>query len=200
MNPLRDSPRQEMVDLLAAAGRERKLARGEILFHRGDTARAVFCVTRGRLRLDRHLADGRLVTVGLVSAPDLLAEAALFSDRYHCTATAETRCSISSVPTEEALRILEQDAAVARTLIRGLMGQVRELRARLELRNLRPASERLLRYLELQEDDDHAARDRPLAALAAELGLTPEALYRVVGRLEKEGRLTRRGRRLELVR
>lgn len=200
MSPLRESPRQAIVDSFAAAARERELARGEILFHRGDRARAVFCVTRGRLRLDRELADGRLVTVGLVSAPDLLAEAALFSDRYHCTATAETRCSISSVSTAEALRILEEDPAVATTLIRGLMSQVRELRARLELRNVRPAAERLLRYLELQREEERPTPDRPLVALASELGLTPEALYRVVGRLEKEGRLERRGRRLDLVR
>lgn len=200
MIDLEDNPRQAIVELFAAAGRAKKLARGEALFHRGDRARSVFCLTRGRVRLDRHLVDGRLVTVGVVSAPDLLAEAALFSDRYHCTATAETACSVSRVARDEALRILEEDDVAAATLIRGLMSQVRELRARIELRNVRPATERLLSYLELQDKDRRPASDRPLVAVASELGLTPEALYRAVSRLEREGRLSRRGRDLELIR
>ena len=139
------------------------------------------------------------MTVGLVQAPGLLAEAALFSDCYHCSATAETDCIVFHVARGQVLELLEQDATSAMALIRGLMSEVRELRARLELRNVRPASERLLQYLELEREGRRPPLDRPLAALAAELGLTPEALYRVVARLEKEDRVRRRGRRLELV-
>ena len=206
-----------MLRHLVAHGRPRELARGEVLFHQSDPALAIFGLSEGRVRLDRHLADGRVVTVGVARGPGLLAEAALYSPRYRCSATAETPCRLTRISKESVLEILERDPSVALDFIRILVTEVRELRTRLELRNVRPASERLLRYLELLRDHGSAGpagpagpagsassarspvSDRPLSALADELGLAPETLYRVVARLEREGRLRRRGRRLELL-
>lgn len=101
-------------------------------------------------------------------------------------------------PKEPVLERLRADASFAAALVRELAAEVRTLRQRLELRNVRPASERLLCHLALQQDRGEPAADRPLAALAAELGLTPEALYRIVARLEREGVVHRQGRCIEL--
>jgi CRP-like cAMP-binding protein len=182
---------------LEAAGRSSTLAKGEVLFHQDDLAADVFWVHRGRLRLERHLESGVAVTVSVVRAPSILAEAALFFDRYRCRATAETSCRVSRIAKSAVLGMFaEPDFAT--TFVRVLSAEVRELRTRLELRNIRPASERVLQYLRLRQDQGLPPYDRPLASMAAELGITPEALYRIASRLEREGKIRRRGGRLVL--
>ena len=63
----------------------------------------------------------------------------------------------------------------------------------MELRNIRSAGERVLQYLRLRA----GANGRTIAIegqyqdIAAEIGLTREALYRALARLEAEGVLTR---------
>lgn len=190
------APAGGWVKQLAATGRERREARSTALFHQGDPATAIFCLLEGRVRLDRHLENGRVATVAVVRGPSLLAEASLFSDQYRCGATTETACLLSRVSKSSVLARLEREPALSLALIRSLTSDVRDLRTRLELRSVRPASERLLLYLDLQAGHGAASGTRPLAAIATELGLTSEALYRIVARLEKEGRIRREGRRL----
>ncbi len=195
-DPARETP--ALGERLRAMGRSRQLPRDGVLFNQGDPARAVYLVSRGRLRLDRHLASGRAVTLSVARPPAVIAEAALFSERYHCRAVAEVASTVVVVPKAVVVDLLEEDSSFALSLVRGLASEVRTLRQLLELRNVRPASQRLLDYLALQRDRGEPPTDRPLAALAAELGLTPEALYRIVARLEREKVIRRQGRRLTL--
>ena len=193
-----DQAPETLAGRLEKAGRSGTVVRGQVLFHQNDPATDVFWVHEGRFRLERYLETGLAVTVSVVRAPALLAEASLFFDRYRCRATAETASKVIRVAKPEVLRLLDDEPGFSRTLVRALAGEVRELRARLELRNVRPASERLLQYLRLRQDQGLPPYDRPLAAMAAELGITPEALYRIASRLEREGKLQRQGGRLVL--
>lgn len=183
---------------LGPAPRRRTLARGDYLFHRGDPALAIFAVERGRLRLERTLADGGLLTLATVRAPQGLAEAALFAERYHCDARAETASAVGAYDKAAVLAAVERDPRLARRLLARLARQVQTQRALLELRNVRPASERVMHYLHLAAFFELDLGDRPLRALAAEIGLTPETLYRTLARLEASGRIVRRGREVRL--
>jgi Major Facilitator Superfamily/Crp-like helix-turn-helix domain len=64
---------------------------------------------------------------------------------------------------------------------------------RLELRNIRSARERVLQYLRLRVHNRSIAVEGQLQDIAAEIGITREALYRTLAALEAEGCLTRRG-------
>lgn len=183
---------------LSELGRERELRREEVLFNQRDPADAVFWVRRGRLRLERHLESGGVVTLSVARAPVVLAEASLFSERYHCRAIAEVASLVAVVPKSTVLDLLEAEPSFTVSLVRALATEVRRMRQLLELRNVRPASRRLLSYLALEEDQGKRPADRPLVALASELGLTPEALYRILAVLEREGAIERRGRRIRL--
>ena len=66
----------------------RELAEGELLFQQGDLASAIFEVASGRVRLVRRTIDDHLVAMYTARPGDLLAEAALFSNVYHCDAVA----------------------------------------------------------------------------------------------------------------
>lgn len=184
---------QTFLDDFFRDGVRRSLARGETLFDQGERATGLYGLSGGRLRLERHLPQGDVLTVGVLRAPSLVAEASLFTDRLHCRAVAETESHVVWRSRSDVLGRIDRDPAFARRLLRHLSSEVRDLRSRLELRNVRPAAERLLTYLRL-----HGPSERPLVAVAAELGLTPEAVYRVVRKLELEGRIVRHGRRLDL--
>jgi len=184
-------------ELVAAAPR-RELGRGEFLFRAGDRARWVFAVEKGRVRLERPLADGFVLTLHTARRGESFAEAALFGERYHCDAVAETASRVVAVDGAEALAVLTAEPGTALELARRLAEQVRALRALLEIRNIRSAEERLVRYLQLQPLLGEPPDERPLRAIAAEIGLREETLYRTVRRLEEAGTLRRDRRRIEL--
>jgi len=74
-----------------------------------------------------------------------------------------------------------------------LARQLQELRARMELRNIRSARERVLQYLRLHAGvhGRSIAIEGQLQDIAAEIGMTREALYRTLATLETEGHLSR---------
>ena len=74
-----------------------------------------------------------------------------------------------------------------------LARQLQELRARMELRNIRSARDRVLQYLRLRAGigGRSIALDGQLQDIAAEIGITREVLYRTLAALETEGHLTR---------
>lgn len=176
----------------AATARHRHLAAGESLFRQGDRATAIFRVESGRLRLVRHLPDGSPVTLHVARHGESFAEAALFSDSYHCDAVAEVESVVAVLAKRDLLAGLRQDPEAALAFAAQMSRQVRDLRLRLELRNIRSAAARLEMWLHLQADE----RGRVVPAqswteIAAELGLTREAVYRALARLQRDRRLRR---------
>ena len=171
-----------------------RIASGACVFHQGDVAAAVFVVESGRVRLARILEDGSPLILFVADAGDSFAEASLSASHYHCDATAETDATVLALPRAELLASLSADPAESLALALALAAQVRDLRARLELRNIRSATARTLAWLRL-----HAAGKPPSAPvnrtwtlIAGEIGLTREALYRALAMLERQGLIVRR--------
>lgn len=161
-------------------------------------ASSIFVVQTGRLRLERHLADGTAVTLAVLGPGDTIAEAALFAETYHCDASAEIRSKIWLFPKKEVEAGLARDPEALMDWARSLAAQIRRLRALLEIRSIKRADARVLSYLDLLDALGEAwSGDRPVSAVAAELGLTPEALYRTLTRLEEREQIRRAGRAIE---
>jgi CRP/FNR family transcriptional regulator, dissimilatory nitrate respiration regulator len=181
--------------------RRRRLARDETLFRQGDPARAIFIVENGRVALVRHSPDGRRLTLFAANAGESFAEAALFAETYHCDAIAESRAAVIEVPKSALQAALRRNVGLAEQLTARLARQVQELRQRLELHGIRSARERVWHklLLLLGTRDQAISFDRPLKAVAAEIGLTHEAFYRALAALTKEGRIRRRGRSIRLL-
>ncbi|MDE2580995.1 MAG: Crp/Fnr family transcriptional regulator [Rhodospirillales bacterium] len=127
---------------VGAAGTTRRLVAGEALFRQRDPARAIFAVLSGRVLLVRHTPAGQRVLLHNARPGELLAEAALFAESYHCDAIAATAAELRVIPTPALRDALRRDPALALGLARTLAHQVQGLRARLALRDLRPAGER----------------------------------------------------------
>lgn len=186
---------------LAPCAAHRRLQPGQALFRQGDAAAAVYLLEMGRISLTRCLTDGSTVALHTARPGETFAEAALFSPTYHCDAVAEVASRVAVLPKDRLLATLVADADAGLALARLLAGQVRSLRTRLELRNIRSAPERLLSWLALQAEGDPPVvqLDRPWLQIAQEIGLTPEAVYRATAALQRNGRIRRSSTMVELL-
>jgi CRP-like cAMP-binding protein len=176
-----------------AAAIDRKLKAGEALFRLGDKASGLFEIVSGRVRLARVDRAGREVVLHVAQAGETIAEASLFSPHYHCDAIASTDSVVRLFPKPAVLAAFENEPKAAQAFAAALARQVVTLRTRIEQRNIRSARERLRHYLSVHADTEGHSVALPgtLKDLAAELGLSHEALYRTLAALERAGEIMR---------
>lgn len=183
-----------------ARSRERHLVRGDHLFRQGDNVESICLVRHGRIKLIRHTPDGHESILQVAMPGDLVAEASLFSEVYHCSAVVESAAAeLCSFDKRSLIRALAEDAGAAMEVAELFARRIRRLRALMEIRNIRSARDRIYSYLELNAD---AARrvhlHLCLKDMAHELGLAHETFYRNLKLLEQEGRIIRKVEQIRL--
>jgi CRP/FNR family transcriptional regulator, dissimilatory nitrate respiration regulator len=173
---------------------ERTLKAGQTLFRSGARTVGLYEIVTGKIRLVRVDRSGREAVLHVAGAGDTVAEASLFSSTYHCDAIATTDTVVRLYPKSPLLTELERNPKVARAFAATLARQVMTLRTRLEQRNILSARDRLRHYLAVHADPAGrtVALSGTLKELAAELGLTHEALYRTLAEMAADGEIERR--------
>jgi CRP/FNR family transcriptional regulator, dissimilatory nitrate respiration regulator len=178
-------------DLFPGSPPTKIVAAGDTLFRQGDPAEAIYFVESGCLRLERTTPSGTLVVLHSARAGELLAEGALAASHYHCNAVAKLPSRVQVYAKADILSHLPPGSVgfgLATVLARHLI----RARQRIELRDIRSARERVLQFLRQHADcRGHVAIQRELQDIAAELGLSREALYRTLAALQKEKRIER---------
>jgi len=178
----------------------RRLAAGEFLFRQGDRTVGMFFLESGRLRMQRVTPDGGTVSLHGVRAGETCAEASLFSSRYHCDMLAEADAEVWRYPKQELVARLRNNPEILWDFAGGLARGLQGMRQRYELKQIRSAPERVLQLLRLRcAGDGSYRRGGTLKDMAAELGMTHEALYRALAALERSGRLRRDADVLQLL-
>lgn len=163
-----------------------ELEAGRVLFRVGDTVHAVFAVLRGEIRLIRRDRKGTEVVLQR-SRGGFFAEASLWSKAYHCDAVAAARSSLLRFPAQAFRDALNDDAAFREAWMAHLGREMRKLRTQCERLSRHSASDRILHYLEAEGVEGSVELTQTRKAWAAELGLTHEALYRALRRLQDAG-------------
>lgn len=176
-----------------AAAIERKLKSGEALFRLGDKTTGLCEIVAGRVRLARVDRSGHEIVLHVASPGETIGEASLFSPTYHCDAIASTNATVRVYPKREVLAAFDRDPKAAQAFSATLARQVMNLRTRIEQRNIRSARERVRHYLVLNAGADQRTVELhgTIKDIAAELGLTHEALYRTLAALERAGEVKR---------
>jgi len=182
------------------------LQTGEFLFRQGETARYIFGILSGQIHLFRDLPDGHSITLHTARENETFAEAALFSNQYHCYARVTQDSKVICIDSKAFRALLEQDNALCLDYMAVLAGQIRDLRSHLSLRDIRSAEERLLTWLKNQVAIKGGAKepnliliDRTWTSIADELGLSREVVYRSLKKLEDSGKLKRNHNRVSLL-
>jgi CRP/FNR family transcriptional regulator, dissimilatory nitrate respiration regulator len=203
IEPKRDAP-MAVKDWLPAGARsaviDHKLKAGEPLFRLGDETMGLCEVVTGRVRLARVDRSGREIVLHVAGPGETLAEASLFSPHYHCDAIANTDATVRVYPKRDVLAAFDENPKAARAFTETLAHQVMSLRTRIEQRNIRSARERVRHFLMLNVGEDRRTVELrgTLKDLAAEIGLTHEALYRTLATLERSGEIRRQGEKIVL--
>ncbi len=201
-SPLEEVPLLEQLSndqrrRVISAGHERRLDRGEILFHEGEEAEALFAVVSGSLKLVRYSPQGRELLLHLVQPGQSFAEAAVFAEgTYPATAEAVAASVVWGLPRAALLELLASSPELGLAMLGSVSTWTRKLAAKLELLTQRRVEERLAIYLlgragarDLVPGDAIPLAE-PRNLIAAQCGTAPEVLSRTFKKLEEDGLLT----------
>jgi CRP-like cAMP-binding protein len=161
---------------------------GETLFRVGDPVHHVYLVISGEARLIRLDRNGGQIILQR-SRGGFIAEASLDIRSYHCDAVAAEPSTLLLFPVVAFRAALEEDASFRRGWQSLLAREVRKLRAQCERLSLHNAADRITHYIESEGTNGVVELNQSRKSWAAELGLTHEALYRALRRMQDEGAL-----------
>lgn len=162
--------------------RRREIDEGGYLFHQGDPVASVFAVRSGSVELTRHQRDGGIIVLQRARGGSVLAEASIYSNVYHCNAIAAAASVVLEIPRDVFLKLLD-DRGFAGRWAAHLARETQAARYRSEILVRRTVAERLDGWLDWP-GNELPPRGR-LRELAAQLGVSPEALYRELARRRK---------------
>ena len=168
---------------------------GETLFRIGDPVRCVYLVIAGEARLIRRDRKGGEVILQR-SRGGFIAEASLDVRAYHCDGIAAEQSTLLLFPAGEFHRALDEEPSFRKAWHAHLASAVRTLRAQCERLCLHGAAERIAHYIEAEGTDGVVTLTQSRKSWAAELGLTHEALYRALRRMQDAQTLVVDGNRL----
>ncbi|MGM4905398.1 Crp/Fnr family transcriptional regulator [Tardiphaga sp. 866_E4_N2_1] len=159
---------------------EQPLAAGHILFRAGDPVRVLFLVVAGTVRLTKSLPHGSPLVLQSAGPGAIVAEASLFADRYHCEGAAAEDSVVRPVPLRRLKEALAKRPDFSLALTCYLTQEVQRARTHAEILSLKTVAARIDAWV--------ATEEGPLPPkgqwrrVAAEIGVTPEALYREFAR------------------
>ncbi len=187
--PLFQELTAEQVAHIAAQAREKRLAKGEMLFQKGDPSRGFYVVVFGQLKLAFPSSTGNEKVVDILGPKQSFGEAVMFMDRpYPVFAEAISDTLLLHVAKDTVFDLLQSDPSFARHMLAGLAMRLHSLVQDVESYSLRSSAQRVIGYL-LQHCPNESngscegSIDITLPTskqiIASRLNLTPETLSRI---------------------
>ena len=193
-----DPPLSGFSDRLRRSARLFSKPAGSVIFLMGQRPWWMYFVASGNAVMSRTDVRGRTVILQRANR-SFLADATLTSRKYHCDAYARTATELLAFPLDVMRAAIDTDAATRWAWISMLAAETRRQRAQIERLALKTVRERLLHKLAESSGDGKLELRGPKTDLAAELGVTHEALYRTIAELKREGMLHEEGNLLQLL-
>ena len=196
---------------IAAGARMLRLARGEVLFHRGDPAAGTYVVCYGRVKLSFVSPTGAEKVIEIIEQGQSFGESVMFLEAPHVVgAQALADSLVLMVPKETVFENIDGDPGFARRMLAGLSRRLHQLVADVEAYSTRSGTERLIGFLlrdcvgPVEEGGPEAQRsidiELPVAkgVIASRLNLTQEHLSRILHDLSALGLIEVHGRRIHI--
>lgn len=202
--PLFDELSEADIDRVSRYTREKRLAKGELLFQRGDPAHGFYFVVTGRVKLAFSSAQGNEKVVEVIGLRQSFGEAVMFMNRPHPVfAEALVDSLLLHIGQNVVSELIDQDSSFARKLLAGLAIRLHSMVRDVETYSLRSGTQRVIGYLLQQSDQSgEGGRGFDLAVskqvIASRLNLIPETLSRIFHDLSEAGLVTVRGKHITL--
>ena len=162
-----------------AGARERHFDGGSTVFRAGAEITHVYFVRLGCAALVRTLASGDTLHLQRANPGDVVAEASVYTEHYHCDCIALEPTVLAMLPRQTFRQALRNNATLSEQWATYLARTVQSTRMRAEIRSLKTVADRL---------DVWMAEYGPLPEkgrwqdVAHELSVSREAFYRELAR------------------
>ncbi len=190
------------IDRVARFTRERRIARGEVLFQRGDKPHGFYFVVSGQVKLAFSSSQGTEKVVEILGPMQSFGEAIMFMDcPAPVFAEALTEAVLVHIGQGVVTEMVEQDPGFAKKLLAGMAIRLHGLIQDVETYSLRSSTQRVIDYLlELADNDSPCEFALPTSkqVIASRLNLTPETLSRIFHDLVEAGLISVQGKHITL--
>lgn len=203
--PLFSMVEPEHVESLATQIREIRLAKGEILFQKGDTPHGFYLVKEGQINLAFPSEHGSERVLEVIRQGETFGEALLFLNKpYPIFAQAMADTVLLDIPSHAVEELLKIDIRLAHKMLAGISIRLHQLVSNLEACSMRSSAQRvacMLQHLAPEKGAQSYDIDLPAAkhTLASQLNLTPETFSRVLHVLTEAGLIEVSGRHIHVL-
>jgi CRP-like cAMP-binding protein len=198
---------EPVLESLAQGSVEKRLARNEILFLAGDEAIGLYVVIEGSVRAFRTGADGREQVIHVEKAVTTIAEVPVFDNGvYPSTVAAEEESRLLFIAKGKVLAACLKHPQVALAATRLFASRLRKCAELVESLSLREVGQRLAQFLLDQaektgkQSNDGVTFRQELThnQLAARIGTVREVVSRVMFRLQEQGLIIAKDKKITI--
>lgn len=185
---------------LGSGARVIRLARNEMLVHRGDRPHGLYLLIEGELKLFLISSSGAERILRIVRSGDTFCEESAFSDTPQMLAAQTTRESlVLFIPTRAMRDAMLDCGSFSEALLERLSERMCDLLSGMEQCEQRNSVQRVAHYLVKHARETDSTPEVELASnkqtIASQLNMTPESFSRVLSRFAREGFIHSRGHR-----
>lgn len=166
--------------------------KGYVLFTREDPVDYFYFVFGGWVKVYRETIDGGEAVIGIFARGETLAEAMAFiGGHYPASAEVVEEARVLPIRSANFVHYLKENPEVGLTMLSSLSRRMHHLVGEIESLKTRTASQRvaqfLLRLCSTHDGEVVVALPYDKSVISARLGIQPESLSRIFGRLRKYG-------------
>lgn len=191
-------PLKELLpDSLLKQCQTQQFAKGDYLFHLGKVPQSMFFIVSGEAVLSRANTYGESTVLQRCKG-GFLSEASLLTDVYHCDAIATHSGTAITLPIAAFRESLKKEDFSLKW-VKLLSREIMRLRTQSERLGLKDIKSKLIHLIETEGKSGLLSLDANYKSLASELGVTHEALYRTIAKMEADGLLQKSHNFLKLM-
>lgn len=188
---------EDVFDALASDISVESIEKGDVLFHRGDTANDFYYVESGQIELSLISPDGQKKIVEVIAHGRTFAEAIVFmrENKFPVSAEALSDAVVYRIPNGAYRKLLESSSNACIRLLSDVCRHLHQRVQEIERLTIQNARSRLASYLidhivETNDDEATVRLDLPKHIIASRLSVTPETLSRLLRAMADDGILT----------
>ena len=204
--PLFNGLNPEELERIGQGSRASTVARGEMIFSKGDPCLGLYVVIYGQVKLALTSPQGNEKVVEIIRQGQSFGEAVMFMERpYPLFAQALLDCQLLHVSKQVIFAEMERDPHLCRKMIASLSRRLHHLLADVESYSLHSGKQRIIGYL-LREAPEPNPGDRGVTVslptskgtIASRLNLTQEHFSRILHELAAAGLVRVKGRQIHI--
>lgn len=184
----------EEIERIALGTRAVHLARGELLFQRGEPSNGFYVVIHGQVKLALTSPQGIEKVLELFGQGQSFGEAVMFMGKpYPAYAQALSDCLLIHINKEVVFEGINSDPEFCRKMLAGLSIRLHRLINYVESISLRSSAQRVIGYLLKDLDEINAGQNIQISlpanknVIASNLNITPETFSRILHNLSDGG-------------